>query len=103
MSVLIDLMRLLLGLNLALLAGLGYVWGRNYYQFRSKHTLGLTLFVAFLLGEHVLALYLFVLDPTVSAWVSSPEFVPRPAQLTMLALRAFEFVGLLFLSWTVWD
>jgi len=103
MSRLIDLMRVLLGLNLVLLVGLGYVWGRNYVRFRSKHTLGLALFVGFLLGEHVLALYLFVLHPTVSAWIASPEFVPRPAQLTMVSLRALEFIGLLFLAWTVWD
>ena len=103
MSVLIDLMRVLLAANLLLLLGLGSVWWRNYFQFRSKHTLGLALFVAFLFGENAIGLYLFVVDPTVSAWVASPEFVPRPAQVAMFVLRALEFGGLVFLAWTAWD
>jgi hypothetical protein len=103
MSGLIDLMRVLLGANLLLLAVLGYVWGRNYLQFRSKHTLGLGLFALFLFGENAMGFYLFVLDPTLSAWVADPQAVPRPAQLTMVGLRALEFLGLLFLTWTTWD
>ncbi|WP_254535067.1 hypothetical protein [Halomarina litorea] len=103
MSALIDLMRVLLAANLVLLVALGYVWGRNYLRFRSKHTLGLALFALFLFGENAVGFYLFVLEPTLSAWVSDPQAVPRPAQLTLFGLRAMEFGGLLFLTWTTWD
>lgn len=103
MSGLIDLMRVLLAANMVLLIALGYVWVRNYLRFRSKHTIGLALFALFLFGENAVGLYLFLIDPTLSAWVTNPQAVPAPAQWTMLGLRALEFVGLLFLTWTTWD
>jgi hypothetical protein len=51
----------------------------------------------------VLGAYLFMLDPTVSAWVGDPELVPPPAQVAMAAFRALEFGGLVFLTWITWD
>lgn len=100
---LIDLMRIVLGVNIVLLVGLGYVWGRNVWRFRSKHTMGLFVFSILLLAENALAFYLFVFDPTLSHWVETASFVPRPAQITMLAIRVLEFCGLVFLSWVTWD
>lgn len=90
-------------LNILLLSVLLVVWGRNWVQLRSKHTLGLVLFSAFLLGENALAAYWFMLDPTVSQWIASEEFVPRPAQITLATLRVFQFLGLSFLTWVTWD
>ena len=103
MSWLVELMLALHGLNLLLLLGLGYVWGRNYLQLRSKHALGLLLFVAMLAGENALGLYYFTIDYTLSAWIVNPQAVPRPAQIAMVALRALEFAALVFLSWITWD
>ena len=41
-------------LNIVLLLVLGSVWVRNYLEFRSKHTLGLSVFAALLLAENLL-------------------------------------------------
>ncbi|WP_049999056.1 hypothetical protein [Halococcus sediminicola] len=103
MAVLIDAMRVFSALNVALLLGLGYVWGRNFLQFRSKHTLGLLVFAVLLLAENALAIYFFVFHQTLTLWVTNPELVPPIAQEAMLALRIFEFGGIAFLTWVTWD
>ena len=90
-------------LNIVLLAVLVSVWGRNWWQLRSKHTLGLALFGAFLLGENALAAYFFIVDPTLSAWIHNDQMVPYPAQLALAVLRVLEFLGLAFLTWVTWD
>ena len=90
-------------LNILLLAGLLYVWGSNWWQLRSKHTLGLVLFGSLLLLENAAAAYLFILDPTLSEWITNAQAVPRPAQMTLAGLRLLEFGGLSFLTWVTWD
>jgi hypothetical protein len=90
-------------LNILLLAGLLYVWGSNWWQLRSKHTLGLVLFGGFLLLENAAAAYLFIMDPTLNAWITNEKFVPPVAQKTLAALRLLEFGGLAFLTWVTWD
>jgi hypothetical protein len=103
MSLHVTLIRVLIILNLALLLGLAYVWGRNYAQLRSKHSLGLLLFAAFLIGENGLAAYFFLVHPELAVWIDTPEMVPPIAQTAMLLLRVFEFAGLAFLTWITWD
>ena len=90
-------------LNVLLLAALLYVWGRNWWQLRSKHTLGLVLFSAFLLGENALAAYLFILDPTLNVWIHHDQMVPPPAQIALASFRVLQFLGLVFLTWVTWD
>ena len=102
-ALLVDVIRLLTVLNLLLLLGLAAVWGRNWWDLRSQHALGLFLFATLLIGENALGAYLFMLDPTVSAWVGNPELVPPPAQTAMAAFRVLEFGGLAFLSWVTYD
>jgi hypothetical protein len=97
----IDLARAAVGLNILLLGALIYVWGRNYYSIRSKHTLGLLLFAALLLGENLIALYFYSLDPLLTAWFSTQ--VPDPAWQAMMALHGFEVVALAVLAWITWD
>ena len=103
MALLVNIVRVFIVLNLALLVGLAYVWGRNYVELRSKHALGLLLFAGFLLGENALAAYFFIVDPTLAAWIDDPDLVPPVAQGAMMILRVFEFGGLVFLSWITWD
>jgi hypothetical protein len=97
----IDLARLAAGLNVLLLCVLGYVWGRNYYQIRSKHTLGNLLFAAFLLAENALALYFYLIHQDLSVWFSTA--VPVIAWQAMMALHVLETFGLAFLVWVTWD
>lgn len=104
MAVLIDAMRAFSALNVLLLLGLGYVWGRNFLQFRSKHTLGLLVFAVLLLAENALAIVFFVFNyEGLTLWVTNPQLVPPIAQQAMLALRVFEFGGVAFLTWVTWD
>ncbi|KTG11298.1 hypothetical protein AUR64_05070 [Haloprofundus marisrubri] len=100
MTLWVDIARVAIVLNLVLLAALGYVWGRNLMEFRSKHTLGLAMFVAFLFLENALAFYFYNLDATLSVWVTS---IPSIAQWSMTVLRVCETGGLLFLTWVTWD
>ncbi|MDS0259064.1 hypothetical protein NDI56_06625 [Haloarcula sp. S1CR25-12] len=97
----IDLARGAVTLNILLLGVLIYVWGRNYYTLRSKHTLGLLLFAGLLLGENAFALYFYSLDPLLTAWFSSS--VPDPAWQAMIVLHGFETVALVVLAWITWD
>ncbi|MCL9816928.1 hypothetical protein [Natronocalculus amylovorans] len=101
MSVWFDIARISAGLNIVLLGALLYIWGRNYVEFRSKHTLGLLLFALFLLAENALSLYIYVVDPTLSAWFASD--VPAIAWRGMMALHVLETIGLTFLVWITWD
>lgn len=100
---LVSIVQVFAVLNMLLLGVLLYVWGNNWWNLRSKHTLGLVLFGAFLFGENALAAYLFIVDPTLSNWIQNPELVPYPAQLALATLRVFEFLGLAFLTWVTWD
>lgn len=102
-SLLVDVVRVLTVLNVLVLLGLVTVWGRNWWELRSKHALGLLLFAVLLIGENALGAYLFIIDPTISAWVGDPELVPPPAQTAMAAFRVLEFAGLAFLSWVTYD
>lgn len=101
MSIWVDVARVSAGANIVLLGVLGYVWGRNYLQFRTKHTLGLLVFSIFLLAENALALFMYVLDPTLSGWFSTQ--VPVIVWRLMLLLHVFETVGLAFLTWVTLD
>lgn len=100
MAIWLDVARVAAALNVLLLAGLAYVWGKNALQFRTKHTFGLATFSILLLIENLLALHIFVFDPTLRLWLE--KSVPL-AQGAMMALRVVEFVALAVLSWAVWD
>lgn len=90
------------GINILLLLGLAYVWGRNYVGLRSKHALGLLVFAVLLLARNVWALYIYQFDPLLAAWFAS-EAVPDPAWHAMLLLHLLETLALLFLAWITWD
>jgi hypothetical protein len=93
--------RISAGANLLLLTGLGAVWVRNAVRFRSKHTAGLALFAGLLFAENAVALYYYLLDPTLSAWFSTA--VPPVAWRAMVTVHALESVALAVLAWTTWD
>jgi len=87
-------------LNLALLCALGYVWVRNYRRIRTRFTLGLLVFGAFLLAENGYALYLYLLDPTTSHWFSE---IPQRYTVSIMLLTLFQFGALAVLSWITLD
>ncbi|XVH33007.1 hypothetical protein ACNS7O_10505 [Haloferacaceae archaeon DSL9] len=89
------------GLNVALLLALLVVWGRNYLEFRSKHTLGLAVFAVLLLCRNAWALYIYQFDPVLAGWFASD--VPPIAWEAMLLLHVLETGALAFLAWVTWD
>lgn len=103
MSIWVDLAKLSTGVNVLLLLVLGYVWGRNYLTFRSKHTLGLLVFSTFLLAENALVLYYYLLDPTLSTWWHDESLVPMIVWQAQMLLHGLESFGLAFLLWVTWD
>ncbi|MFB6221663.1 MAG: hypothetical protein ABEH90_09510 [Halolamina sp.] len=100
MSLPVTLLRAFTALNVVLLAGLSFIWIGNYRKFRSKHTLGLALFATFLLLENLMTVYVFVIDPRLSVWITD---ISPLAQRTMAGLKFFQFVGLAILSYATWD
>jgi hypothetical protein len=101
MSLWFDVARVTAGLNVLLLAVLLSIWGRNYLDLRSKHALGLMVFAVLLLLENLVALYIYLLDPTLSVWFSSD--VPAIAWQGMMSLHLLETIGVGFLVWITVD
>ncbi|EMA61691.1 hypothetical protein C470_06618 [Halorubrum distributum JCM 13561] len=85
--------RVAAGLNILLLLVLVGIWGRNYLEIRSKHTLGSAVFALFLLAENALALFYYLNPPQMST----------PALRAMMYLQILEFVGIAFLVYVTWD
>lgn len=100
MSIWVDLAKVSTGANVLLLLVLGYIWGRNYLKFRSKHTLGLLIFSVFLLAENALVLYYYIVDPTLSGWWHDQISLVWQAQMIINGMQTF---GLSFLVWVSWD
>lgn len=101
MSVWVDAATAATALNVLLLLALGYVWGRNFLALRSKHTAGLLVFSVILLAENALALYYYLLDPTLSVWYATQA--PTVVWRATMALHVLEFVGIAVLTWITWD
>ncbi|ELZ81749.1 MULTISPECIES: hypothetical protein [Haloferax] len=101
MSIWVDVARVAAAVNVVVLLALSAIWARNYVTFRSKHALGLLVFGVFLLAENALALYMYILDPTLSGWFSTA--VPVIVWRLMLLLHVFETIGLAFLAWITLD
>lgn len=87
-------------INVALLVGLVAIWGRNYRDLGSKHSLGLAIFGFLLLAENLLSVYYYVLDPQVAVLLRSAAPVAGRA---MSFVQLLELAGLLFLAWVTWD
>jgi hypothetical protein len=86
--------------NVALLLVLGGIWVRNYREFRSKHTLGLTVFAVLLLAENLLAFNYYVLDPQVAQLLNSADPIAGRA---MMFVQVLELAGIGFLLWVTLD
>lgn len=100
MSLWVDVAEVAAVLNVALLLGLGAVWGRNYRQMRSKHALGLVVFAGVLLAENLLWVYAYSVNSVFQGWLYEGTTFTQQA---MMGLCVLESVGLLFLAWVTWD
>jgi Kef-type K+ transport system membrane component KefB len=100
MDLWLTALRVAAGLNIVLLAVLSYLWGRNFRQFRSKHTAGLSAFAAILLVENVATLYLFAFHPVLTPWIAG---IALPAQQTLTILKLLEAAALAVLTYVTLD
>lgn len=91
MTSLLTVASTLSALNVVLLLALLVVWGRNYRAFRTPLTLGLLGFAVVLLVENLVALFFFFDMGMLYAGSTL-------AQSTVLAMRALQFVALVFLT-----
>lgn len=96
MSIWFDVTRIATVLNLCLLAGMSYIWVRNYLRIRTKFGLGFLAFGGFMLAENGFALYLYVLDPTTSSWFAG---IPVRYNVAFMLLALFQLCALSALAW----
>lgn len=75
-------------------------WVRNYLEFRSKHTLGLSVFAALLLAENLLTFNYYVINTQVANYLSDADPIAGKA---MMFVQVLEFAAIAFLLWTTWD
>jgi len=100
MSLWLDAASVATTLNVAILGVLVGIWARNYFEFRSKHPLGLLVFGVLLLAENCLSFYYYVLDPQVATLLRSAAPVAGRA---MTFVQILELAAIVFLAWVTWD
>jgi hypothetical protein len=93
MTLMLDVARAAAATNILLLLVLVGIWGRNYREIRSKHTLGSAVFALLLLAENALALFYYLDPPQMSA----------PAVRAMMYLQILEFAAIALLAYVTWD
>ena len=99
MTVWLDAARVLAGVNILLILGLGYVWLSSYRRHGANHTLGLLVFAAFLLVENALWEYFYLIRPDFVGWfVNSTVEI----QAGVMMLCGLETVALAFLVRITW-
>ena len=97
----IDVARISVAVNVAILSALTWVWARNYLAFRTKHSIGLAAFGAVLLAQNALSLYFYLYHPVLAGWFATD--MPPLAWQANVVVHAFQTVALAFLLWVTWD
>jgi beta-lactamase regulating signal transducer with metallopeptidase domain len=87
-------------LNIVLLLALLAIWVQNYLEFRSKHTLGFSVFGAMLLAENLLTFNYYVINSQVADYLSQADPVAGKA---MMFVQVLESAAIVFLLWITWD
>jgi len=99
MSLLLDVARVLAGVNVLILLALGSVWFGNYRRHGASHTLSLLVFAAFLLVQNLLWLYFYVLQPAFVGWFDGSGL---DVQVGLTLLCGLELLALLFVLRITW-
>ena len=89
MSLMLDAARVAAGINVVLLVGLLWIWGRNYLEIRAPLTLGSILFGTLLLAENLVALYFYLTAPAMPT--VAVEFMMVLQVLETAAIGAFAY------------
>lgn len=97
----VDVARVSVAVNVAMLIALTWVWARNYLSFRSKHSVGLAAFGAVLLAQNGLSLYFYLYHPVLAGWFATD--MPSLAWRANVAVHVLQTVALGFLLWVTLD
>jgi len=97
----VDVARVSVAVNVAMLSALTWVWARNYLSFRSKHSVGLAAFGVVLLAQNALSLYFYLYHPVLAGWFATD--MPALAWQANVAVHVLQTVALGFLLWVTWD
>lgn len=97
----VDVARVSVAVNVAMLSALTWVWARNYLSFRSKHSVGLAAFGAVLLAQNGLSLYFYLYHPVLAGWFATD--MPSLAWRANVAVHVLQTVALGFLLWVTLD
>ena len=97
----VDVARVSVAVNVAMLSALTWVWARNYLSFRSKHSVGLAAFGAVLLAQNGLSLYFYLYPPVLAGWCATD--MPSLAWRANVAVHVLQTVALGFLLWVTLD
>lgn len=99
MSLLLEAARLTATANIALLAGLAYVWGQNYRRHRASHTLGLLIFALVLVVQNGLWLYLYLFHGQFVGWFEGGDMSYRSGMTLLCGLQTLALVFLVRVTW----
>jgi len=97
----IDVARVSVALNFGMLIALTWIWARNYWTFRSKHSAGLAVFGAVLLAQNALSLYFYLFHSVLASWFATD--MPPLAWRANIVVHVFQTIALAFLLWITWD
>lgn len=96
MSLLLEIGRISVAANIALILAVGYIWVGNYQRHGAIHTLALSVFAGFLFVQNIAWLYLYGVNQDYIDWFLH---VDMSLQATLTSLCVLESVALVFLAW----
>ena len=93
MALLMQLTMYLTGLNILLIIGLLYVYGRNLKKFKSLFTLGLFIFAALFLLQNIVSFYYYItMMPLYAQGLEMHVFI-------FTLLQALAFLVMNYITW----
>lgn len=96
MSILLEVGRVAIVVNLALLLALGAVWVQSYRRTRARYPLALSVFAGLLFAQNVVWLYLYLGHDGYIYWFTGAS---TPLQAAMTSLCGLETAALVVLGW----
>jgi len=83
----------LAAVNVAVIAGVLYIYASNFGPLKSKLALGLIIFAGVLVLQNIVAMFMY--------WQLAQQYAAAVAT-PILVITALETTGLLFLFWATW-
>lgn len=98
MSILLDIGRVAIVANLAMLIALGAVWVSSYRQTQALYPLALSVFAGLLLVQNAVWLYLYLLHDDYIYWFSSIDLGLQLGLTSLCTLETAAIAALAYLT-----